>query len=157
MTLIEQVTNLCGLRLDEEFDLIIPSSSQNCEKLLGLFRITLNGLEKYGYGDWNKCTDNYLDEMLLGKLSIERHLLTLKERVYIKNVIEPIKGEAVFIRKVQDDIKSDSRYEQVQVWVRYKDSAYSDFIELYKFPKGTEFKFIHLYFDYDIEKLELDL
>ena len=82
-------------------------------------------------------------------------LLTIFERNYLKNVIQPFRDRVIYIKKAFSWIEE---CEYVEIGIKSLDSDpenYIELVELYTFEKNTQYKKLEFEKEYDIKELEL--
>ena len=95
MNYMEQVAQLLGVELDEEFEI---------KTAMYRYKLTLDGLMVLSdyCKDWEESPFVFT-RLLSGKLEIEKPILNRSEKKYLENVIRPFKDEVVDITKNRYD------------------------------------------------------
>ena len=97
---MEQVAELLGVELDEEFKI------EGCENVTK-YKLTLDGMYYYSEYDkaWKSSHSIYY-EILAGKrevIKLPKQVLTEKEKEYLSGVIKPFRNEVKYVVKDCDE------------------------------------------------------
>lgn len=138
---MEQVAQMLGVNLDEEFKL---------KDFKKTFKITKDGMFWYSenVGDWPEWVpaNHILLDILLGDYEIEKSILTDEEKKYLRNVIGRFMDSVRFISKIKWD-----EGEFIRVSLLWRDDVY----DFPFFEEGTKYKGMEKGRMYSVEELGL--
>lgn len=139
---MEQVAQMLGVRLEEEFKL---NDSDDYK-----YKITKDGMFMYsGFAsDWFSA-NHILLGVLIGKYEIEKYILDDIEKEYLSNVIKPFRDRVINIGKC-------NCYEYEYIAIMYLDiGANEGHIYLPCFKRGTMYKGMEAGKKYSLNELGL--
>lgn len=142
MNYMEQVAQMMGVRLEEEFKL---NDSDDYK-----YKIAKDGMFMYsGFAsDWFSA-NHILLGVLIGKYEIKKPILDEVEKEYLSAVIKPFRDRVISVRKYH----YDKYYEYITI-IYYDVSKYLS-IYFPPFKKGTMYKGMEANKQYSLEDLEL--
>ena len=138
---MEQVAQMLGVELDEEFKVKIYDSY--------IFKITKDGLYWKCNDGWERVILTIMDDILCGRIEIKKPILDKAEKEYLSSIIKP------FRKQVFSIVKLDNRnYEDIVI--KYHNiNGYTGTICFPAFEKGTMYKGMELEKRYSLEDLGL--
>ena len=159
MNYMEQVAQMLGVELEEEFKLKdgIPKTTQDDTAKIGkdeIFKITKDGIYgmfKYSeYScDWNPAY-HLLTGILLGRYEIIKEpILNEVEKEYLSNVIKPFRDRVEFIVK-----RSITKYDYIEISYR-EINTFVGAVCLPIFKENTIYKNMKINEEYTLEDLRL--
>ena len=144
MNYMEQVAQMLGVELEEEFKL---NDSDDYK-----YKITKDGMFMYsGFAsDWFSA-NHILLGVLIGKYEIEKPILTDKEKEYLSNVIKPFRDKVTGVIKWGKEIGKGLEY----IVVIYTDDCKERGMGFPCFKEGTMYKGMEPNKEYTLEDLGL--
>lgn len=142
MNYMEQVAQMLGVELEEEFKL---NDSDDYK-----YKITKDGMFMYsGFAsDWFSA-NHILLGVLIGKYEIEKPILDDIEKEYLSNVIKPFRDRVEFIVK-----RSVQKYEYIEISYR-EINTFVGAVCLPIFKENTIYKNMKINEEYTLEDLGL--
>lgn len=142
MNYMEQVAQMLGVELEEEFKL---NDSDDYK-----YKITKDGMFMYSEfaSDWFSA-NHILLGVLIGKYDIKKPILDEAEKEYLSNVIKPFRDRVEFIVK-----RSVQKYEYIEISYR-EINTFVGAVCLPIFKENTIYKNMKINEEYTLEELEL--
>lgn len=137
MNYMEQVAHMLGVELDEEFKVKVYDSYR--------FKITKDGLYWKCNDGWERVILTIIDDILCGRIEIEKPILDKTEKEYLSYVIKPFRKEVKSIMKVK-------YCKEAYIQITFHD--YCDMSFPY-FEDGTMYKGMKADKEYSLEDLGL--
>lgn len=144
MNYMEQVAQMLGVRLEEEFKL---NDSDNYK-----YKITKDGMFMYSEfaSDWFSA-NHVLLGVLIGKYDIKKPILNEAEKEYLSAVIKPFRDKVTGIIKWGKEIGKGLEY----IVVIYTDDCKESGMGFPRFKEGTMYKGMEPDKMYSLEELRL--
>lgn len=145
MNYMEQVAQMLGVRLEEEFKL---DDSDDYK-----YKITKDGMFMYsGFAsDWFSA-NHILLGVLIGKYEIKKPILDEVEKEYLSAVIKPFRDRVKCIVKRDYEMKYENEY----IFIVFDDDGCMQIKMCFpSFKKGTMYKGMELNKNYTLEELGL--
>lgn len=148
MNYMEQVANMLGVELDEEFKVEEYDDDYT-------FKLTKDGLYWRGDEGWHSgyfnLTDINLTDILCGRIEIIKNpILDAKEKEYLSNVIKPFRDCVKYIFKYDSP---DYEYIVIEYYDKLTEEKCKMFFPC--FEKDAMYKGMQLYENYKLEELGL--
>ena len=141
---MEEVANLLGLELEEEFKI---------EGLFGNFKLSKEGLKQWSKGTYDWLPSSLLEELITGHaqiIKLSKPILNEAERKYLSAIIKPFRDKVVSIAKYR--YSDDNSYIQITVEQIAFDG---EFIDLPRFKSDAMYKDMRAGKQYTLEELDL--
>ena len=162
MNKIKDIAFLLGLRLFEEFEInkapYGPYANYTKTIHFGRHRFTYDGLEKYDSENdkWVEPDINVFNHLLNGYYEIKKHVLTIKEKKYLDNMIAPFEYFVTTLEKLSCKVNNHD-YEYIRITVNDMfDTTKRLWYDSYLFVPDSDFKFMELNKEYEKYQLELE-
>ena len=141
---MEEVANLLGLELEEEFKI---------EGLFGNYKLSKEGLKQWSKGTYNWLPSTLLEELITGHaqiIKLPKSILSETERKYLSAVIGPFRDKVI---SISCNFATDN-YNYIIIEVKQEGFS-KEFISLPFFKSDTMYKGMRAGKQYTLEELEL--
>ena len=143
MNYMEQVANMLGVELEEEFKVEEYDSY--------IFKITKDGLYLKCNDRWKRVIRTIMDDILCGRIEIKKLILDDVEKEYLSNVIKPFRDKVTGVIKWGKEIGKGLEY----IVVIYTDDCKERGMGFPCFKEGTMYKGMEANKQYSLEDLGL--
>ena len=155
MNYIEEVAKVLDIKLYEEFYIQMYDKSFG-DNTAVRYRLTYFDFEYLGtvHKDWQPVCSSALADIIFGKYKIKKAILTVKEKKYLSDFIDPFKSRVMSIQKHHfKDFKNNEK-EFISLGIKENDRHWRE-MELPQFDAGKYYKGLETGKAYTLEELGL--
>lgn len=145
MSYMEQVAQMLGVELEEEFKIEGYDDSLKFKFSENFF------LQSCGYGWVSSCSLINVLEGTRKIIKLPKPVLDKVEKKYLKKIIRPWKDRVIYVTKVKAGCRSEREY----IIIATEDNGLKHYTELPFFEANSMYKGMELNKEYSLEDLEL--
>jgi hypothetical protein len=134
---MKEVANLLGVELEEEFYI---------KECIGTYQFTYDGLY-YRLDNYNWRRSHHLEDLLAGKETLIKDILTKQEKEYLSAVIRPFRDRVNYIKK-----KLGANYNYLMMSTKLDDDN-NEYSPMPSFKSRTMYAGMELEKEYTLEEL----